>query len=64
MLRAAHAGLQRAGGDAADAGVLLEQRIRQVVGQTRRDAYAHHIQRLMVTGNFACWPGCIPMRSI
>jgi deoxyribodipyrimidine photolyase-related protein len=27
--------------------------IRQVVRQTRQEAYAHHIQRLMVTGNFA-----------
>jgi len=35
--------------------------IRQVVTQTRRDAYAHHIQRLMVTGNFALLPGSIPM---
>ncbi len=34
--------------------------IRQVVLQTRRDAYAHHIQRLMVTGNFALLAGLHP----
>ena len=34
--------------------------IRQVVGQTRREAYAHHIQRLMVTGNFALLAGLDP----
>ncbi len=34
--------------------------IREVVGQTRRDAYAHHIQRLMVTGNFALLAGLHP----
>jgi deoxyribodipyrimidine photolyase-related protein len=34
--------------------------IRQVVRQTRRDAYAHHIQRLMVTGNFALLAGLHP----
>ncbi|WP_428483716.1 cryptochrome/photolyase family protein [Rhodopila sp.] len=34
--------------------------IRQVVMQTRRDAYAHHIQRLMVTGNFALLAGLHP----
>jgi deoxyribodipyrimidine photolyase-related protein len=34
--------------------------IRQVVLQTRRDAYAHHIQRLMVTGNFALLAGLDP----
>ncbi len=34
--------------------------IRHVVRQTRRDAYAHHIQRLMVTGNFALLAGLHP----
>jgi (6-4)DNA photolyase len=34
--------------------------IRQVVGQTRAMAYAHHIQRLMVTGNFALLAGIDP----
>ncbi|WP_236037387.1 cryptochrome/photolyase family protein [Belnapia arida] len=34
--------------------------IRQVVRQTRDLAYAHHIQRLMVTGNFALLAGLDP----
>jgi len=32
----------------------------EAIGQTRRYAYAHHIQRLMVTGNFALIAGCDP----
>jgi deoxyribodipyrimidine photolyase-related protein len=34
--------------------------IAEVVSQTRRNAYAHHIQRLMVTGNFALLAGIEP----
>ncbi|WP_417668299.1 cryptochrome/photolyase family protein [Roseibium sp.] len=36
------------------------QCLRQVIGQTRDEAYAHHIQRLMVTGNFALLTGVDP----
>jgi deoxyribodipyrimidine photolyase-related protein len=34
--------------------------LRQCITQTREDAYAHHIQRLMVTGNFALLAGIAP----
>lgn len=34
--------------------------LREAIGQTRSDAYAHHIQRLMVTGNFALLAGVDP----
>jgi len=32
----------------------------QAIGQTREHAYAHHIQRLMITGNFALLAGLAP----
>ena len=34
--------------------------VKQVVDQTMTEAYAHHIQRLMVTGNFALLAGIDP----
>lgn len=34
--------------------------MRACIGQTREEAYAHHIQRLMVTGNFALLAGIDP----
>ena len=34
--------------------------LQQAIDATRRNAYAHHIQRLMVTGNFALLLGVVP----
>jgi deoxyribodipyrimidine photolyase-related protein len=34
--------------------------LREVIEATRRNAYAHHIQRLMITGNFALLTGVAP----
>jgi deoxyribodipyrimidine photolyase-related protein len=36
------------------------QCLRSTIQATRRNAYAHHIQRLMVTGNFALILGVVP----
>ena len=36
--------------------------MKAAIGQTRRLAYAHHIQRLMITGNFALLAGIDPAR--
>jgi deoxyribodipyrimidine photolyase-related protein len=36
--------------------------MRQAIGQTLEHGYAHHIQRLMVTGNFALLAGLSPQR--
>ena len=36
--------------------------IRAAVTQTKEEAYAHHIQRLMVTGNFAMLAGLSPQK--
>ena len=34
--------------------------LRHAIGQSLDTAYAHHIQRLMITGNFALLAGCDP----
>ena len=34
--------------------------LQSAIGQTKREAYAHHIQRLMLTGNFALLAGVSP----
>ncbi|GAB3245275.1 cryptochrome/photolyase family protein [Chitinimonas naiadis] len=34
--------------------------LRATIGQSLQTAYAHHIQRLMITGNFALLAGCSP----
>lgn len=34
--------------------------LRQAIEQTQKEAYAHHIQRLMITGNFALLIGVLP----
>ena len=36
--------------------------LRQTIGQTLKHGYAHHIQRLMVTGNFALLAGLLPQQ--
>ena len=36
--------------------------VKAAVSQTLEEAYAHHIQRLMVTGNFALLAGIDPVQ--
>lgn len=38
--------------------------MRQCVKETKENAYAHHIQRLMVLGNLRCWLALTPMKSM
>ena len=43
-------------------GITKMKCVSEVVKQTREEAYAHHIQRLMVTGNFALIAGLNPQQ--
>ncbi len=36
--------------------------LRETITQTKQEAYAHHIQRLMITGNFAMMAGVAPQQ--
>jgi len=55
-----HLGNQRALPDFYWTGRTRMRCMQQAIGQTLRLGYAHHIQRLMVTGNFALLAGIAP----
>jgi deoxyribodipyrimidine photolyase-related protein len=60
MKEANHFGYDRALPSWYWSGKTHMQCMRQAVGQTLQHGYAHHIQRLMVTGNFALLAGLAP----
>jgi deoxyribodipyrimidine photolyase-related protein len=55
-----HLGNQRALPEFYWTGATRMRCMAQTIGQTLRLGYAHHIQRLMVTGNFALLAGIVP----
>jgi deoxyribodipyrimidine photolyase-related protein len=60
LLEANHFGHERPLPDWYWTGETQMNCLRQSIGQTLRHGYAHHIQRLMVTGNFALLAGLQP----
>jgi deoxyribodipyrimidine photolyase-related protein len=60
LLEANHFGHQQALPDWYWTGETQMNCLHQSIGQTLRHGYAHHIQRLMVTGNFALLAGLQP----
>jgi deoxyribodipyrimidine photolyase-related protein len=60
MLQANHFGHERPLPDWYWTGQTQMNCLRHAIGQTLRHGYAHHIQRLMITGNFALLAGLQP----
>jgi deoxyribodipyrimidine photolyase-related protein len=60
LLKANHFGHERPLPDFYWTGDTGMNCLREAIGQTLRHGYAHHIQRLMITGNFALLAGIAP----